>query len=206
MGHRGDTDRYPENTIVSFKSALKRGCNGVELDVYYTKSGDFMIFHDTDLKRMCGRSIPIELVSKANRASYPIIAGAYAKTHKVLIPTLEEALKTLRKKGAKVFIHIKSPDLMNEKAANKLTAMINEFDMRDNSVVFTSSRKCLRLLSGRERTLGFSTKETDAAAIDNLTADAKKCGAVILHIAVRMGKRRLHIAFSADMDDLIFLQ
>ena len=52
--HRGLHDEIiPENSESAFKAAAEKGY-GVELDVQYTKDGKVVVFHDTDLKRMCG--------------------------------------------------------------------------------------------------------------------------------------------------------
>ena len=36
FAHRGDSWFYPENTVLSFKKAIKAGCDGIELDVHKT--------------------------------------------------------------------------------------------------------------------------------------------------------------------------
>ena len=43
----------PENSIASFNAACEAGY-GSELDVQLTKDGQVVVFHDDDLKRVCG--------------------------------------------------------------------------------------------------------------------------------------------------------
>ena len=54
--HRGLHDHekgIPENSLAAFAAAVKAGY-GVELDVQFTADKQLVVFHDNDLKRMCG--------------------------------------------------------------------------------------------------------------------------------------------------------
>ncbi len=51
FGHRGSPNSEPENTIPSFKKAVADGCNAIELDVYRTRDGHLIVFHDDTLER-----------------------------------------------------------------------------------------------------------------------------------------------------------
>ncbi len=54
--HRGFHDNLsdaPENSLKSFEKAIENGY-GIELDVQLSKDGIPVVFHDTDLKRVCG--------------------------------------------------------------------------------------------------------------------------------------------------------
>lgn len=54
--HRGlhtEDKQVPENSIAAFIAA-REGDYGVELDVQLSKDGQVVVFHDNDLKRMCG--------------------------------------------------------------------------------------------------------------------------------------------------------
>lgn len=54
--HRGlfDNESYaPENSIPAFKKAVAAGY-GIEFDVQLSKDNKLVVFHDADLKRMCG--------------------------------------------------------------------------------------------------------------------------------------------------------
>ena len=54
--HRGlhsNEGGVPENSLAAFAAATKAGY-GVELDVQFTADRKIVVFHDNDLKRMCG--------------------------------------------------------------------------------------------------------------------------------------------------------
>lgn len=56
VAHRGYFDNAsnaPENSLAAFRKAADQGF-AVEMDVQLTADGKLVVFHDTDLKRMCG--------------------------------------------------------------------------------------------------------------------------------------------------------
>lgn len=54
-GHRGASADALENTLTAFRLAKEQGADGVELDVTRCKTGEVVVFHDDDLKRLGGR-------------------------------------------------------------------------------------------------------------------------------------------------------
>ena len=59
LAHRGDSTRFPENTMPAFESALKMKVDVIETDIHITKDGVVVIWHDDDLTRLCGEKIPV---------------------------------------------------------------------------------------------------------------------------------------------------
>ena len=58
--HRGYHNEYiPENSMVSFIKAKEKNL-GIELDVWMIKSGELIVFHDSNLKRMSGLNKLVE--------------------------------------------------------------------------------------------------------------------------------------------------
>jgi len=51
FAHRGTPLKEPENTLPAFLQAVEDGCNAIELDVYRTRDGHLIIFHDDTLER-----------------------------------------------------------------------------------------------------------------------------------------------------------
>jgi len=51
LGHRGDTGRYPENTLAAFRAAVEAGAGGLELDVRLTRDGHPVVMHDATVDR-----------------------------------------------------------------------------------------------------------------------------------------------------------
>ena len=54
FGHRGYSAQAPENTIEAFTMCVEKGIPGVELDVHLCRTGELVVIHDHDLKRLAG--------------------------------------------------------------------------------------------------------------------------------------------------------
>jgi len=54
VGHRGYPRHYPENTLIGIEAALRAGARYFEIDVQLTQDQVPVLFHDRDLKRLCG--------------------------------------------------------------------------------------------------------------------------------------------------------
>ena len=60
IAHRGLHDeKSAENSMSAFGKAIEAGY-AIEIDVHVTKDNQVVIFHDNDLKRMCGADVVIE--------------------------------------------------------------------------------------------------------------------------------------------------
>ena len=62
VAHRGLhdlTENCPENSLYAFRLAAEAGF-AIENDIHLTKDGEVVVFHDDDLKRMCGVDGKIE--------------------------------------------------------------------------------------------------------------------------------------------------
>lgn len=61
LGHRGFSEQYPENTMLSFeKCAEDERVDGIELDVHICKSGELVVAHDSNLTRVASIDCCIE--------------------------------------------------------------------------------------------------------------------------------------------------
>ena len=72
--HRGLHDLSkgrPENSMAAFRAAVERGV-GVELDVHLMADGELAVVHDSDLTRLCGKTVCIEDLTAADLADYPL--------------------------------------------------------------------------------------------------------------------------------------
>jgi glycerophosphoryl diester phosphodiesterase len=65
--HRGASAHAPENTLAAFELAKTAGADGIELDVRLDGDGTVVVFHDQDLRRLCGRPGKLELLGAAER-------------------------------------------------------------------------------------------------------------------------------------------
>ncbi|MCL2248503.1 MAG: glycerophosphodiester phosphodiesterase [Oscillospiraceae bacterium] len=89
--HRGlhsEDQSIPENSLSSFAAAKEAGY-GVELDVQITKDNQIVVFHDHDLKRVCGVDKLIHDVDYSELLEYRLFNTGEK------IPLLSEVLEVL---------------------------------------------------------------------------------------------------------------
>jgi glycerophosphoryl diester phosphodiesterase len=86
IAHRGLHDEnIPENSIPAFEKAIEHGFN-IEIDVHLSKDGHLVVFHDADLKRMCGVDKAVKDCTLDELKTYRL------KDTDCTIPTLDEFL------------------------------------------------------------------------------------------------------------------
>lgn len=88
--HRGYREKYPENTMIAFKEALKLDIDGIEMDVHMTKDYEIVVMHDAQLDRTTDKTgyICNMTLEEVRQADAGIKFGEEFKGEKV--PTLEE--------------------------------------------------------------------------------------------------------------------
>lgn len=108
--HRGDSINAPENTLSAIEKAIESGCDFVEVDIQQTKDNEIIVFHDFDLKRICGVNKKIKDLTYQELANYDV--GAYFSNEYMneRIPRLEDVL-TLCKNKIRLNIEIKNTSL-----------------------------------------------------------------------------------------------
>ena len=90
IAHRGifDNDKVPENSIKSFKDAIKKGYV-IEFDVHLTKDKKIVVFHDMDLDRMTKEKGPIKELTLEELQKIKLLDTDYR------IPSLDEVLELI---------------------------------------------------------------------------------------------------------------
>lgn len=88
--HRGlfNNEDIPENSLPAFRKAVEK-MYGIELDVHITSDGKLIVFHDDDLKRMCGVSGAPEKSDFEALMHTPLIGTQHC------IPSFEQVLATV---------------------------------------------------------------------------------------------------------------
>jgi glycerophosphoryl diester phosphodiesterase len=106
LGHRGASADAPENTLAAFRLARAQGADGVELDVWRCRSGEVVVVHDPDLRRVAGSPLRVERATLAELRAHDVGAWKGEVFRGERIPTLSEALAALP--GAFVNVELKS--------------------------------------------------------------------------------------------------
>ncbi len=107
FAHRGLHDSLnPENSMGAFAKAMENGF-AIELDIRKTKDNKIVVFHDDDLKRICGIEGEIENLTLAEIQSLSILNSEEK------IPTLSQVFK-LTDDRVPLLIELKPSDDRNE--------------------------------------------------------------------------------------------
>lgn len=93
IGHRGAMAYAPENTLVSFREARRRGASWVEIDVKLTADAVPIVLHDSSLARTMGLD---RMVAEMRREELPRD-----------VPTFEEAIDCFAELGLGCNVEIK---------------------------------------------------------------------------------------------------
>lgn len=108
IGHRGAAGHAPENTLSSFQKALSLNVDMIELDVHLCQSGEVVVIHNKDTK-------------KIDKKKGFIKNKTWAELQKINIPKLEEVLDLIKGR-TRINIELKSP-----KTAKPVAEIINKY-------------------------------------------------------------------------------
>ncbi len=116
VSHRGNAEEFPENTVLSIRSAIDHGARHVEFDVQMTADRIPVVHHDGDLKRTSGhagsimglRLADLETVDVGERSRF---GSRFEGTR---IPSLAEMVDLLSgHPGVSAFVEIKAESLLH---------------------------------------------------------------------------------------------
>ena len=119
IGHRGAMGHALENTIESVKKAIDLKVDGIEIDVFKSKSGELIVYHDPSLSRLSNSTAFIEQISLDSIKKVELIGG-------LSIPTLNEVIDIIPEK---IFLNI---ELKGENTAYETNKIIIKYLSESN--------------------------------------------------------------------------
>lgn len=105
VAHRGASAREPENTLAAFEAAVREGADVIELDVRLTADGVPVILHDPDVSATTDGNGYVHEMTLGQIKGLNA-AGRGPTRHE--IPTLAEALDSMRGRGLAIDLEIKN--------------------------------------------------------------------------------------------------
>lgn len=124
FAHRGlhKLDKsVPENSLAAFRAAAEAGY-GIELDVHITSDEQIVVFHDDELKRMCG------VEGKLEEMSFEQLSGLRLAQTGERIPLLSEVLEVVDGRTP-IIIELKT-GVNNELLCEKMLVLMDEYPGR----------------------------------------------------------------------------
>lgn len=135
FAHRGFSGKYPENTLLAFEKAIEAGCDGIELDVQFTKDKELVVIHDERIDRTCnGKGLVSEYTLEELKqfdASY-IYKDMYGKNE---IPTLREYFDLVSHTDIVTNIELKTGINPYPGIEQSVLDMIREYGMEDRIII-----------------------------------------------------------------------
>lgn len=174
--HRGCSQNYPENTLLSFGKAIElKELTGIELDIQLTKDQELVVIHDERVDRTTEgigfvRDYTLKELKTLN--IYP----------NQKIPTMEEVFDLIGdrlKSGMKLNIELKNSVFPYEGMEEKIVEMVAKKGFEDAIVYSSFYAKSIEKLKSME-------VPSELAILDTKVSDCMyklkgNCGAVSLH-------------------------
>ena len=133
--HRGDMQKYPENSIEGLISAVRMGADMVEIDPRRTKDGVLILLHDETLTRITSERYTLNVeqsdFSDFENIILPDLDGSYVRRD-IRVPLFSEYVSICKKYGKRCIVEIKG--LFSVENIEKLISEIRELDYLDGVV------------------------------------------------------------------------
>jgi glycerophosphoryl diester phosphodiesterase len=173
IGHRGAMGHALENTIESVEKAIDLKVDGIEIDVFKSKSGEIIVYHDPSLSRLSNSTAFIEQISLDSIKKIELIGG-------LSIPTLNEVIDIIPEK---IFLNI---ELKGENTAYETNKIIikylSESNLTSSKFIISSFRwDELKKFRNINKDVPIAILVDSLYKIDNAIKLAKEINAVALN-------------------------
>jgi len=124
FAHRGSPVKEAENTIVSFKRAIREKADWIEFDVRKGKKKHLFVVHDDNLQRTTGQDVSLK------HANFTKVRNVRVGSKGERIPLLEEVL--LLAKDTNILLNI---ELKEKHLEREIIDMIEHYEMSPQIII-----------------------------------------------------------------------
>jgi glycerophosphoryl diester phosphodiesterase len=178
--HRGCSQCYPENTLLSFeKAANLKNLTGIELDIQLTNDGQIVVIHDERVDRT---TEGIGYVKDYNLSELKHLHIYADSNHAQHIPTIDEVFDLIEdrlKSGLKLNIELKNSEIPYEGMEEKIIELVHKRGLQDSIVYSSFSALSIEKIKRLDKTA--DTAILDVKVSDCLYKLKGGCGAQALH-------------------------
>ncbi|GAB4176474.1 MAG: glycerophosphodiester phosphodiesterase [Calditrichia bacterium] len=133
FAHRGYHHSYPENSIPAIHAAFNKHIYSIEIDVRKCKTGEMVVYHDRNLKRLTG------LKKFVINTPYSIIGNLHLKNHEgkmteYYIPLLREVLVRFGQK-MQFILDIKKETWLEDGLENTIVNLLYDLELKDKVII-----------------------------------------------------------------------
>ena len=139
IAHRAGGNLASENTMLALTKAEEAGTDGSEIDVQRTKDGQYIVFHDTTFRRLCGVSSAPSDLTYAEIQKLKVRNTTGNDLPDQPIPTLEQMLKQVSEiPGYQLYIELKG-STADAQMAEDVTALVKKYSLEERTVITSIS-------------------------------------------------------------------
>ena len=173
VGHRGAMGHALENTIESVQKAIKLNVDGIEIDVFKSKTGELIVYHDPFLSRLSNSNAFIEQISLDSIKKVELKGG-------LSIPTLNEVINIIPEK---IFLNIELKGSNTAFETNKvIIEYLKEFNLPPSKFIISSFRwDELKKFRDLNKDIPIAILVDSLYKIDNAIKLAKEINAIALN-------------------------
>ena len=146
IAHQGSSLDLPPNTLEAFQLALDQGADIIELDIWRSKDGTWVVIHDRNLLRITGvnkdiTKLTFEEIQLLDAGyNFSDSSGSYLYRNKgYKIPSLEQVFKQFN--NEKINIEIKT---VSKLGLSDLVQMIKKYQMEKKVLVVSFSYNVIK--------------------------------------------------------------
>lgn len=188
FAHRGASNDYPENTILSLKEGIKSKANGLEIDVHKSKDNKLVVIHDEDVERtFIGRGLVKDFTLKELKA-LKNRKKLFRDNEECHIPTLKEVLDLIKDKNILLNIELKTDVIHYEGIEEDVVNLIKKYKIEDKIILSSfnhESIKKVKLISNIKTGMLYENP------INNIFEYAKSLGVEYIHPDLRLVNEEL---------------
>lgn len=188
--HRGCSGRFPENTVISFREAVRYDITGIELDIQLSSDGRMVVIHDETVDRTTsGTGMVCDMTADELRSLE--IQAPDGKIER--IPFIEEIFDLMqepcRERGLMMNIELKNSKVRYEGMEEMILARVKEAGLEDHVIYSSFCADSVKLM-----------KQLDPSVhVGILDAQASVC----LDLMEQTGADAIHpLVHWIDVDDL----
>ena len=162
-----------ENTIESVKKAIELNVDGIEIDVFKSKNGEIVVYHDPFLSRLSNSNAFIEQISLDSIKNVELKGG-------LSIPTLKEVIDVVPEK---IFLNIELKGSNTALETNEIIIeYLREFNLPPSKFIISSFRwDELKKFRDLNRYIPIAILVDSLYKIDNAIKLAKEINAIALN-------------------------
>ena len=173
IGHRGSKGYIAENTLESINHAILLGVDGIEIDIFKCLSGELVLSHENDLKRLTGKSGQLEKLTLNDLKKF-LVVGKYK------IPTLKDVLTIIE---TPLFVNIELKGLNTAQATSEIITdlSINTSWSLENFIISSFNWNELEQFRSIDKNTSVGVLVSKSMSINEAIEFGKKINAQAIH-------------------------